>query len=39
VTVDRGKFAGSAVLGWMFVSHDDANGAAQADLIEVGQLR
>jgi minor extracellular serine protease Vpr len=39
VTVDRGKFAGSQVLGWMFVSHDDANGAPQADLIPVGDLR
>jgi minor extracellular serine protease Vpr len=38
VTVDRGKFAGSPVLGWMFVSHDDANGAAQADLVPVGSL-
>jgi hypothetical protein len=39
VTADRGKFAGAPQLGWMFVSHDDANGAAQADLIPVGELR
>jgi minor extracellular serine protease Vpr len=39
VTVDRGKVSGSPVLGWMFVSHDDANGAAQADLIPLGDLR
>jgi minor extracellular serine protease Vpr len=39
VTVDRGKFAGTPQLGWMFVTHDDANGAAQADLIPVGSLR
>jgi minor extracellular serine protease Vpr len=39
VTVDRGKLAGSPLLGWMFVSHDDANGAAQADLIPLGDLR
>ncbi|MEX1357212.1 MAG: S8 family serine peptidase [Gaiellaceae bacterium] len=39
VSVDRGKFAAAPQLGWMFVSHDDANGAAQADLIPVGTLR
>ena len=39
VTVDRGKFAGTPQLGWMFVTHDDANGAPQADLVPVGTLR
>jgi len=38
VNVDRGKFAGSPQLGWMVVTQDDANGAAQADLIPVGSL-
>jgi hypothetical protein len=38
VTVDRGKFAGSPQLGWMVVTHDDANGAPQADLVPVGSL-
>jgi len=38
VSVDRGKFAGSPQLGWMVVTQDDANGAAQADLIPVGSL-
>jgi minor extracellular serine protease Vpr len=38
VDVDLGKFAGSPQLGWMVVTQDDANGAAQADLIPVGSL-
>ena len=38
VNVDRGKFAGSPQLGWMVVTQDDPNGAAQADLIPVGSL-
>jgi subtilisin family serine protease len=38
VTVDRGKFAAAPQLGWMVVSHDDANGASQADLVPVGSL-
>jgi minor extracellular serine protease Vpr len=39
VTVDRGKFAGSPQLGWMVVTQDDPNGAAQADLVPVGSLK
>jgi minor extracellular serine protease Vpr len=39
VTVDQGKFSGTPQLGWMVVTHDDANGAAQADLIPIGTLR
>jgi minor extracellular serine protease Vpr len=31
--IDRGKFAGTSVLGWLAVTLDDANGAAQADEI------
>lgn len=38
VGVDLGKFAGSPQLGWMVVTQDDPNGAAQADLIPVGSL-
>lgn len=38
VAVDRGKFAGSPQLGWMVVTQDDPNGAAQADLVPVGSL-
>jgi minor extracellular serine protease Vpr len=39
LTVDRGQFAVAPQLGWIVVTHDDANGAAQADLIPVGELR
>jgi len=39
VTVDRGRFANSPQLGWMIVTQDDPNGAAQADLVPVGSLR
>jgi hypothetical protein len=31
--LDRGKFAGTTVLGWLVVALDDANGAAQAEQI------
>jgi minor extracellular serine protease Vpr len=39
VTVDKGKFAGSPQLGWLVATLDDANGAAQADEIPVGDLK
>ena len=39
VTVDRGRFANSPQLGWMVVTQDDPNGAAQADLVPVGSLK
>lgn len=38
VSVDRGKFGDAPQLGWMIVTHDDANGAAQADLVPIGSL-
>jgi minor extracellular serine protease Vpr len=38
VTVDHPRFANSPQLGWMIVTQDDANGAAQADLVPVGSL-
>ena len=38
VSVDRGKFGDAPQLGWMIVTQDDANGAAQADLVPVGSL-
>jgi minor extracellular serine protease Vpr len=38
VTVDRPRFANSPQLGWMIVTQDDPNGAAQADLVPVGSL-
>jgi minor extracellular serine protease Vpr len=31
--LDRGKFAGTTVLGWLAITLDDANGAAQAEEI------
>jgi minor extracellular serine protease Vpr len=31
--LDRGKFAGTSVLGWLAITLDDANGAAQAEEI------
>ena len=36
--VDRGKFASAPAKGWLVVTMDDANGAAQADQIPVGNL-
>jgi minor extracellular serine protease Vpr len=36
--VDRGKFASAQARGWLVVTMDDANGAAQADQIPVGNL-
>lgn len=36
--VDRGKFASAPTKGWLVVSLDDANGAAQADEIPIGAL-
>lgn len=38
LTLDRHRFDTASALGWMVVSLDDANGAAQADLIPVGKL-
>jgi minor extracellular serine protease Vpr len=38
LSVDRGKFASAPTLGWLIVSLDDANGAAQAQEIPVGTL-
>jgi hypothetical protein len=38
VTVNRGMFASAPQLGWMIVTQDDPNGAAQADLVPVGSL-
>lgn len=31
--LDKGKFAGTSVLGWLAITLDDANGAAQAEEI------
>jgi subtilisin family serine protease len=36
--IDRGKFAGTTVRGWLAVTLDDANGAAQAEEIPVEPL-
>jgi subtilisin family serine protease len=36
VGVDKGKQAVSPAKGWMVVTLDDANGAAQADLVPIG---
>jgi minor extracellular serine protease Vpr len=38
VSVDETGFAANPALGWMVVTLDDANGAAQADLVPVGAL-
>ena len=38
VSVDKARFAANSTLGWMAVTLDDANGAAQADLVPVGSL-
>ena len=38
LVVDRGKFASAPAKGWLVVTLDDANGAAQADEIPVGPL-
>ncbi len=37
VAVDVGKLAAYPARGWMVVTLDDANGAAQADLVPVGK--
>jgi len=37
LVVDKGKLAVSPALGWMIVTLDDANGAAQADLVPIGR--
>ena len=37
LAVDKGKLAVSPALGWMVVTLDDANGAAQADLVPIGK--
>ena len=36
VSVDKGKLAGTPQLGWLVIGLDDANGAAQADEVPVG---
>jgi minor extracellular serine protease Vpr len=36
--IDRGKFAGTTVRGWLAITLDDANGAAQADEISATPL-
>ncbi len=38
LSVDRGKFASAPAKGWLVVTLDDANGAAQAAEIPVGTL-
>lgn len=38
VSVDRGKFASAPQLGWLVVTLDDPNGAAQADEVPIGTL-
>jgi hypothetical protein len=38
VSVNKAGFAANPALGWMVVTLDDANGAAQADLVPVGSL-
>jgi minor extracellular serine protease Vpr len=38
LTIDKGKFAGTSVLGWLAVTLDDANGAAQAEEISATPL-
>jgi subtilisin family serine protease len=39
VTVDRGKFSANPQLGWLVAALDDANGAAQANHVPVGDVR
>ena len=36
--LDKGQFAGTTVLGWLVVSLDDPNGAAQAEEIPAAPL-
>jgi minor extracellular serine protease Vpr len=38
LSVNKARFATDPALGWMLVALDDANGAAQADLVSVGTL-
>ena len=38
VWVNKTGFVANPALGWMIVTMDDANGAAQADLVPVGSL-
>ncbi len=38
LSVDRSTLPGSEVYGWMVVSHDDPNGAPQADLVPLGSV-
>ncbi|HYM83422.1 MAG TPA: S8 family serine peptidase [Candidatus Dormibacteraeota bacterium] len=38
LTLDRRTFDKAPSMGWMIVSLDDANGAAQAELVPVGKL-
>jgi hypothetical protein len=37
VTANKGQLAVAPVRGWMVVALDDANGAAQADLVPIGR--
>jgi minor extracellular serine protease Vpr len=37
VAVDKGKLSTAPAKGWMVVTLDDANGAAQADLVPIGR--
>lgn len=39
LSVDKGKLAGSPQLGWLVATFDDANGAAQADEIPIGEVK
>src|SRR5262249_52502465 len=36
VAVNKGSLGSAPAMGWMIVSQDDANGAAQADLVDIG---
>jgi minor extracellular serine protease Vpr len=39
LSVDFGKFQSAPALGWLVVTMDDANGAAQADEVPVGTIK
>jgi len=38
LSVDKGKQASAPQLGWLVVTHDDANGAAQTDQVPLGAI-
>lgn len=38
LSVDKGKQASAPQLGWLVVTHDDANGAAQTDEVPLGAV-